>query len=267
LKEKSVSDTDVKMAVHAVDGKERRTPGKVHFQCGGVTIFARLVDGSFPKWRSVIPKTDDRLHAKVNCGTLRTALDRMVTTNLEPGVLFTFRRGNLTLESRAKESGQSKAAIPVAFNDSAEFIIDVTFMRDYLRTLDAETVIDVYMTVTDDPVLFEIDGDSYVYLVMPMSRDKTACAKPATETAEPVSPEPEADTGIEDVDQESTMEEDMRDTDKCPCPDDYADLQTRFFQLQMELDQTQAKAVHYKTLLDRAMMLIERLKNDQRVCV
>jgi len=65
-----------------------------------------------------MPETDGRLHARVRSETLRTALNRMVTTKSEPGVTFTFRRGNLTLESRAKESGQSKAAIPVAFNDT-----------------------------------------------------------------------------------------------------------------------------------------------------
>jgi DNA polymerase-3 subunit beta len=135
LKEQPACDDDVKMAIHTVVNKEGHTSGTVHFQCGDVTIFSRLLEGRFPKWRSIIPKTDDRLHAKVHCETLRTALDRMVTTKLEPGVLFTFRRGGLTLESRAKESGQSKATIPAASSDKAGFVLDVTFMKDYLRAV------------------------------------------------------------------------------------------------------------------------------------
>ena len=187
----------------------------------------------------------------------------MVTTKSETGILFTFRRGSLKLQSRAKEAGQSKAEIPVAFNGTAEFIFDVGFIRDYLRPLDAETDIDAYMTVDNtDPVLFSIGNGKYRYLVMPMSPDKTAGAKAKSETAEP-----EADTGIEVVGIESTMEKDMKDTDESPCPDDFADLQTRFFQLQMETDQLHAKVDHYKTLLDRAMLVIERMKNDQRVSV
>jgi len=265
LKEKSVSDTDnVKMAVHAVADEERRTTGTVHFHCGDVTIFSRLVVGKFPKWRPIVPTTDDRLHAQVRCETLRTALKRMVTTELQPGVTFTFRRGGLTLESRAKESGQSTATIPATCNGTADFIFDVTFIREYLRPLDAETVVNIYMAVDNDPVLFSIGDGDYRYVVMPMMRDeKTASTKPAADA----NVKPESDTGIENVGQESTKEEPMKDTDECPCPDDFTDLQTRFFQLQMEHDQLQAKVEHYKILLDRAMRVIAKLKDDQRVCV
>jgi hypothetical protein len=143
-----------------------------------------------------------------------------------------------------------------------EFVFDVTFMRDYLRALDAETVIDVYMAVDNDPVLFEIGDGNYRYVIMPMSCEKTAGAKPAAETVAP-----DADTGIEVVGTESTMEEPMKKMDECPCPDDDTDLQTRFFQLQMENDQLHARAEHYKTLLDRAMRVIAKMKDDQRVCV
>jgi len=253
LKEKSVGNADVKIAVNAVVDKDGRTSGTVHFLCGGVTIFSRLMVGRFPKWRTIMPETDGRLHAKVRCKTLRTALDRMVTTKLEPGILFTFRRGSLTLASRAKEHRQSKMAIPVAFNGTAEFVLDVSFMRDCLRTLDADTSIDIYMAVDNDPVLFEIGNGNYRYLVMPMSRDKSEIA------------EPEADTGIEVVGQVSTEEESMKKVDGAPIPDN--DMETKVFQLLQEKEQLQAKAEQYRVLLDRAMLVIERMKNEQRVCV
>ena len=213
-----------------------------------------------------MPETDGRLHANVHCETLRTALDRMVTTKSEPGILFTFRRGSLALASRAKEYGQSKAAIPVAFNGTAEFIFDATFIRDFLRSLDADTAVDIHMSIDkNEPVLFVIGDGKYRYVVQPMIRDeKTAGAKTNAETE---IAEPDADTGDEVVGTESTMEEPMKDTDEFPCPDDDTDLQTRFFQLQMENDQLQAKVEHYKTLLNRAMRVIERMKSEQRVCV
>jgi len=255
LKEKSVSDADVKMAVNAIADNERRTSGRAHFQCGGVTVFSRLVEGRFPNWRSIVPKTVNRLHAGVRSETLRTALDRMVTTKLEPGVLFTFRHGGLTLESRTKESGQSKTTIPVAFDGTSDFMIDVTFMKDYLRMLDAETAIGVYMSADNDPVLFETDGGDYRYVVMPMT-------KPAVK----VNAEPEADTGIEVVGQVSTEEESMESMNESPAiPDN--DLETKVFQLSQENDQLQAKAEHYKVLLDRAMRVIEKMQHEQRVCV
>jgi hypothetical protein len=170
-------------------------------------------------------------------------------------VLFSFQRDGLTLSSRAKESGQSKVAIPVVCNGTAEFILDVNFMRGYLRVLDANTVVNLFISPNNDPVLLETDDGDYRYLVMPM-------AKPDVETAKP-----DADTGVEVVGQVSTEEESMNDADEFPCPDDDTDLQKRFFQLQMKNDQLQAKAEHYRTLLDRAMRVIAKMKAEQRVCV
>ena len=137
----------------------------------------------------------------------------MVTTKLESGVLFSFRRGSLTLASRAKESGQSKAAIPIAFDDTVDLIFDVSFIRDYLRSLDADAAIDIYMSLENDPVLFETANGDYRYVVMPMSCGKTAHA------------EPDADTGIEVVGQVSTEEESMRNANEASIPDN--ELETK----------------------------------------
>ena len=57
----------------------------------------------------------------------------------------------------------------------------------------------------------------------------------------------------------------MSEMDEPLDSDDDTDLQTRFFQLLSENEQLQAKAVHYKTLLDRAMRVIEKLQHEQRV--
>jgi len=57
----------------------------------------------------------------------------------------------------------------------------------------------------------------------------------------------------------------MKPVVEAPIPDN--DMETKVFQLLHENDQLQAKAEHYKTLLDRAMRLIERMKSEQRTCV
>jgi len=55
--------------------------------------------------------------------------------------------------------------------------------------------------------------------------------------------------------------------DEAPRPDDDTDWQTRFFQLQTENDQLQAKAEHYKVLLERAMCVIAKMKKHQHANV
>jgi DNA polymerase-3 subunit beta len=269
LKDKTVHDTDeVKMAIHTTVEENGSTSGSVQFQCNGITLFSRLLDGRFPHWRSIIPKTDDRLHAQIRSETLLSAVNRMVTNEREPGVLFTFRRGSLTLESSAKESGQAKTAIPISFDGTADFVFDVSFIRDYLRALDADTVVDIFMAVDNEPVLFETGDGGYRYVVMPMERKTVSQPANAAADTEPETAEPEADTGVEVVGQESTEEAPMvtpmKKRDKSPCPDN--DLETKVFQLLQENDQLQAKAEHYKALLERAMRVIEKMKAEQCLC-
>jgi DNA polymerase-3 subunit beta len=144
LMDKSIDgDTGIKMSVNGKVNDERHMTGSAQFQCNGVTIFTRLVEGRFPKWRSVIPKTEDRLHAQVQCETLLAAVNRMMTTDQEPGVMFSFRPGSVTVSNQVKETGQAKVAIPLSFNDTVDFIFDVSFVKDYRRALPKETGVDV----------------------------------------------------------------------------------------------------------------------------
>jgi len=83
--------------------------------------------------------------------------------------------------------------------------------------------------------------------------------------AVPDTEDPETGTGIEVAGQELTEEEPMKNMEESPVTDN--DLETKVFRLLQENDQLQAKAEHYKVLLDRAMRVIERMQNTQRVCV
>ena len=264
LKDKSVHVTDsVKMAIHTTVKDNQKTSGSVQFHCNGVTLFSRMLEGRFPKWQSIMPTTDDRLHAQIRCETLRTAVKQMITSDLEPGVLFAFRRGSLTLASLAKESGQAKAVLPLSFDGTADFIFDLSYIRDFLRVLEADTVVDIFMAAINDPVLF-VTGDGYRYLVMPIDHTKFAIPANVAMDTEPETAKPDADTGVEVVGQTSTEEEPMKQTDKSPCPDN--DMETKVCQLLQENDQLRAKTEHYKALLERAMRLLEKTKADQCLC-
>jgi DNA polymerase-3 subunit beta len=91
LNDKSVDeDDDVKMVISA---------NRVLFQCKDVTLFSRLVEGRFPKWRNIIPKTDDDTPVAIECGSLLPAVlqAQIATSDLDPGVHFVFDKGKLTL--------------------------------------------------------------------------------------------------------------------------------------------------------------------------
>ena len=164
LNDKSIDeDDDIKMAISA---------NRVLFQCKDVTLFSRLVEGRFPKWRGIIPKTEDDTPVTIECGALLPAILRaqIATSDLEPGVFFVFEEGKLVLKGEGKEIGNSTSDVPISFDGPQKTIkLDPKFMSSFLRVLDSGTVLSVYLPPDNDPVKITADDGGYVYVVMPMS--------------------------------------------------------------------------------------------------
>ena len=163
LNDKSIDDDDdIKMAISS---------NRVLFQCKDVTLFSRLVEGRFPKWRSIIPKMEDDPVA-IECGELLPAVQRaqIATSDLEPGVFFIFEKGKLSLKGEGKEIGDSTSEVPISFDGAKKEIkLDPKFMISFLRVLDSGTVLSIYLPPDNDPVKITADEGGYVYVVMPMS--------------------------------------------------------------------------------------------------
>jgi DNA polymerase-3 subunit beta len=164
LSDKSVDgDDDIKMAISA---------NRVLFQCKDVTLFSRLVEGRFPKWRSIIPKTDDDTPVMIECGSLLPAVQRaqIATSDMEPGVYFVFEKGKLILKGEGKEIGNSTSDVPISYDGEAKTIkLDPKFMTSYLRVLDSSMSLSIYLPPDNDPVKITADDGGYIYVVMPMS--------------------------------------------------------------------------------------------------
>jgi DNA polymerase-3 subunit beta len=163
LHDKSIDDDDdIKMAISA---------NRVLFQCKDVTLFSRLVEGRFPKWRSIIPQLEDP-PVSIECGELLPAVQRaqIATSDLEPGVFFIFEKGKLSLKGEGKEIGNSTSEVPISFDgEKKEIKLDPKFMTSFLRVLDSGTVLSIYLPPDNDPVKITADDGGYVYVVMPMS--------------------------------------------------------------------------------------------------
>ena len=164
LNDKSIDEDDgIKMAISA---------NRVLFQCKNVTLFSRLVEGRFPKWRGIIPKTDGDTPITIECGVLLPAVQRaqIATSDLEPGVHFIFEQGKLTLKGEGKEVGNSASDVPISFDGPKKSLkFDPKFMTSYLRVLDPGTVLSIFLPSDNDPVKITTDDNGYVYVVLPLS--------------------------------------------------------------------------------------------------
>ena len=140
------------------------------FRCGNVVFFTRLVEGRFPRWRTIIPETEGKVQIDVLAGALNTAVRQaaIVTSERQPGVIFSFSSGKLVLNAHGAELGDASIEVPLSYSgDEQNVKLDPKFFTDYLRVFESEKNLSIYIS-GDDPIHIRTD-DAYIYVVMPMS--------------------------------------------------------------------------------------------------
>jgi DNA polymerase-3 subunit beta len=165
LIERSIQDDeqDVHLAVHQ---------HHVLVRSGLTTIYARLVEGRFPRYQDVIPQ-----HAGIRiesvAGPLLSAVRQaMIVTNEESrGVDFKFGGGTLTLTSVGQDVGSSRIEIPISY-DGPETVVtfDPKYIQEFLRAIDQAGPVALELVDGNSAAVFRAD-EGYTYVVMPLSRD------------------------------------------------------------------------------------------------
>jgi DNA polymerase-3 subunit beta len=161
----SGQDGDVKFSIHSND---------VLIQCGRVTIYSRLVEGRFPKWRDVFPDRDENMQIELPVGPFYSAVRQaaIVTSEESRGVDFTFGEGNAVLAGDAAETGQSRIELPIEYNGKPiTLMLDPKYMSDFLKVLDADKTFLLEIKDGKSAAVCSTD-DGYGYVIMPMARDR-----------------------------------------------------------------------------------------------
>jgi len=138
------------------------------------TIYARLVEGRFPRWRDVLPTRPDAERLELTVGPFLEGLRQaaIVVSEQSRGVDFTFGEGTLVLSGETAEVGESRVELPIAYNGpSITMALDPKYVMEFLKVLDSERTITLEIDGSEGPALFLTD-DGYQYVVMPMARDR-----------------------------------------------------------------------------------------------
>jgi DNA polymerase-3 subunit beta len=138
------------------------------------TIYTRLVEGRFPKWRDVFPHREGIIRVEVVVGPFYAAVRQaaIVTSEQRRGVDFTFGEGKVVMVAHGAEYGESHIELPIAY-DGAEVAItlDPRYLSDFLRVLDPEATINFELRNAESAaVCSTLDG--YSYVIMPLARDQ-----------------------------------------------------------------------------------------------
>ena len=127
-------------------------------KAGSVTLSTRLVEGQFPDYQQVIPKSSDKT-AKISRSAFSEALRRvsLLSQSRAYGVKLNFEENSLEMVAEDPEFGNASEAIDIEFKGSA---IGIGFNARY--------ILDVLSLVSDEGISFSLTDDLSPAIIRPL---------------------------------------------------------------------------------------------------
>jgi DNA polymerase III subunit beta len=134
-------------------------------------IFARLIDGEFPRYAAVIPKeSSNYVEADADMLAKKLRLVANVTGSEARAVKLKLKRNDLELFGQSVGRGEARARMDVSFSGStAEIAFNPDYVIEGLKNCESGLVKLEFHEKTS-PGKFTL-GENYVYIVMPITVD------------------------------------------------------------------------------------------------
>lgn len=146
---------------------------EIGMRAGGAEVFARLIDGEFPKYAAVTPDScSERVEADADLLQRKLRLVANVTGAEARAVRLAMKQGELALSGHSAGRGEAHAEMEVEYKgDDAQIAFNPDYVLEGLKHCERETVA---LEFNDrlSPGKFSL-GENYTYIVMPITVDAT----------------------------------------------------------------------------------------------
>lgn len=147
------------------------TPNQVLLRSGVRVLSTVLVEGHFPKYQDVIPKSNDkraRLDREELIGAVRQAA--LLTTEESRAVKMHFEQGKLIITSQSPEQGDARIEIPISYDGEAIDIgFNPAFVIDALKVVPYDEIFIEMQESFRPGILCGEDKTEFLYVIMPVS--------------------------------------------------------------------------------------------------
>lgn len=137
-------------------------------------LSVRLVDGNFPDYRQVLPKSS-KSSLTIAKDELLSAVKRvsLVTSDKNKAIKFKLKKGDLTISSSSVEHGEAIESLKIEqVGDDAEIGFSAKYLVDLLSNMTDEEKVKLELNGSESPGVFHGSEDSsYTCVVMPMRFD------------------------------------------------------------------------------------------------
>jgi DNA polymerase-3 subunit beta len=134
-------------------------------------VFARLIDGEFPRYSAVIPaSTQNTVEADTQTLHQKLKLVANVTSADTRAVRISIQKDKLTIHGRSAAMGEATAQLEVRFDGKpCDMAFNPDYLLDGLKNCEQEVVRFEY-NEKNNPGKFTL-GENYTYIVMPITID------------------------------------------------------------------------------------------------
>ena len=151
--------------------KLRIADNQIGMRTSKAEVFARLLDGEFPRYTAVIPKESSN-HVRANAELLgrKLRLVANVTGEEARAVRFSLKKGHMELFGQSAGRGEATAHMEVDFKGSqADIAFNPDYVNDGLKNCEGDSV-SIEFSEKTSPGKFTL-GENYIYIVMPITID------------------------------------------------------------------------------------------------
>lgn len=158
-KKKSESNVDVTLSSQQIE-----------LQAGSTQLLSRLIDGKFPDYQQIIPKSP-KTTVKISVRELLPAVRRMhyFAKEINNNLTFHIGKNEMRVITPVTQAGRDEAVFPVEMTGSENKIaLSSSYLLDFLSRVPGEEV-EMQITDSQHPALFRVAGkEALLHLVMPL---------------------------------------------------------------------------------------------------
>ena len=149
-----------------------RGENHLFFEVAGRVLISRMIDGQFPAYERVIPKSNDK-EIEFERERLTSAVKRVALLSNERSraVKFEIDKGKVEVTSSSSEFGEAREHLPVEYDGTAMTIsFNAQYVLDFLNVAETDVVSLSLKDVVSQAVMKPVgaEGYEYTYVIMPM---------------------------------------------------------------------------------------------------
>jgi DNA polymerase-3 subunit beta len=156
------------------DGEITYERGENHmfFTVADRLLISRMIDGQFPAYERVIPKSNDK-HIEFERDRLTNAVKRVALLSNERSrsVKFHIEKGKVDVTSSSPELGEAHETLPVDYTGSSlQICFNAQYVLDFLSAVSTDIVALELKDEVSQAVMTPVgaEGYEYTYVIMPM---------------------------------------------------------------------------------------------------